>query len=55
MDISNVAQCPRADLNKKLLPRPKTTTAKKLIPHRSKIGKNQNPPWWVPLNRFFKY
>ena len=35
-----VTQCPRVDLNKKSLPRPKTTTACKLIPHRSKISKN---------------
>ena len=31
------------DLNKRFLPRPKTTTAWKLIPHRSKISKNWNP------------
>ena len=35
-------QCPRTDLNKRFLPRPKTTTALKLIPHRSKISKNWN-------------
>ena len=47
-------QCPRTDLNIRNLPRPKTTTAWKLIPHRSKISKNWNPPHWVPLHRFFK-
>jgi hypothetical protein len=47
-------QCPRADLNKKFLPRPKTTTAWKGITHRSKISKNWNPPYWDPLQRFFK-
>ena len=36
------------------LPRPKNITAWKLIPHRSKISKNWNPPRWVPLDRFFK-
>ena len=48
------SQRPRTDLNKRSLPRPKTTTAWKLIPHRSKISKNRNPPRWVPLYRFFK-
>ena len=48
------AQCPRTDLNKRFLSRPKTITAWKLIPHRSKINKNWNPPHWVPLHRFFK-
>ena len=43
-------QCPRTDLNKRFLPRPKTNTAWKLIPHRSKISKNWNPP----LYRFYK-
>ena len=43
-----------SDLNKRFLPRAKTTTAWKLIPHRSKISKNWNPPHWVPLHRFFK-
>ena len=33
-------QCPRADLNKRFLPRANTTTAWKLIPHRSNISKN---------------
>ena len=42
------AQCPRTNLNKRFLPRPKTITAWKLIPHRSKISKNWNPPHWVP-------
>ena len=49
-----VTQCPRTDLNKKSLPRLKTTTAWKLISHRSKISKNWNLPRWVPLHRFFK-
>ena len=40
------SQRPRIDLNKMFLPRPNTTTAWKLIPHRSKISKNWNPPWW---------
>ena len=41
-DISEVyyAQCPRTDLNKIFLHRPKTITAGKLIPHRSNISKN---------------
>ena len=34
------SQHPRTDLNKKFLPTPKTTTARKLIPHRSNISKN---------------
>ena len=42
------------DLNKRSLPRPKTTTAWKIIPHRSKIGKNWNNSQWVPLHWFFK-
>ena len=50
----NAAQCPRVDLNIKSLPGPKTTTAWKLTPYRSKISKNWNPPHWVPLHRFFK-
>ena len=37
-------QRPRTDLNKRSLPRPKTTTAWKLIPHRPNISKNWNPP-----------
>ena len=48
------SQCPRTDLNKRFLPRPKTITAWKLITHRSKISKNWNPPWRVPIHRFFK-
>ena len=48
------SQCPRTDLNKRFLPRPKTITAWKLIPYRSKISKNWNPLRWVPLYRFFK-
>ena len=40
----NISQCPRVDLNKKFLPRPKNTAAWKLTPHRSKISKNWNPP-----------
>ena len=51
---SHMTQCPRTDLNKRSLPRPKTTTAWKLIPYRSKITKNWNPPRWVPLHRIFK-
>ena len=50
-----LSQCPRTNLNKRSLTRPKTTTAWKLIPHRSKISKNRNPPRWFPLHRFFKY
>ena len=51
---NNTSQCPRTDLNKRFLPRPKTTTAWNLIPQRSKISKNWNPPHWVSLHRFFK-
>ena len=40
-------KCPWTDLNKRYLPRPKTTTLWKTI-------KNWNPPHWVPLKRFFK-
>ena len=47
-------QCSRTDLNKTSLPRPKTTTAWKLIPHRSNIYKNWNPQHWVPLHSFQK-
>ena len=50
---TRLLQCPRTDLNKKSLPRPKTTTEWKLIPHRSKISKNWNPPHLGPLHRFF--
>ena len=50
----NHTQCPRTDLNKRFLPRPKTTTTWKLIPHRPKFSKNWNPPRWVPLHTFFK-
>ena len=42
--FSFYTQCPRTDLNKRFLPRPKTNTAWKLIPHRSKISKN----WIAP-------
>ena len=52
--FSFYTQCPRTDLNERFLSRPKTTTAWKLTPHRSKISKNWNPHWWVPLHRFFK-
>ena len=38
------SQCPRTDINKRSLPRPTTTTAWKLIPHRSSISKNWNTP-----------
>ena len=51
---TDIAQRPRIDLNKRFLLRPKTTTAWNIIPHRSKISKNWNPPHWIPLNRFFK-
>ena len=34
-------QCPRTDLNKRFLPRPKTIRASKLISHRSKISKKK--------------
>ena len=47
------SQCSITNLNKRFLPRPKTITSWKLIPHRSKISKNWNPPQWVPLHRFF--
>ena len=53
-EIIPITQCPRTDSNKIFLPRPKTTTPWKLIPHRSKINKNWNHPHWVPLHRFFK-
>ena len=52
--LSYRSQCPRIHLNQRSLPRPTTTTAWKLIPHRSKISKDGNPPQWVPLHRFFK-
>ena len=39
-DFKVSSQCPRTDLNKRFLPRPKSITALKLIPHRSKISKN---------------
>ena len=39
-------QRPRTDLNKRFLPRPNTTIAWKLIPHRSNISKIWNPPHW---------
>ena len=48
-DLYLESQCPRADLSKKILPRPKTTIAWKLTPQRSKISKNWNPPHWDPL------
>ena len=47
-------QCSRADLNKSFLHRPKTTTAWKLTPVRSKISKNWKPPHSDPLHRFFQ-
>ena len=53
-DCFSTPQCARTDLNKRFLPRPKTITAWKLIPHRSKISKKWNPLRWVPLHRFFK-
>ena len=52
--IGAKTQCPRTKINKRFLLRAKTTTAWKLIPHRSKISKNWNPPHWDPLHRFFK-
>ena len=52
--ICPISQCPRTDWNKRFLPGPKTITAWKLIPHRSKISKKWNPLRWVPLHRFFK-
>ena len=48
-----VSQCPRTSLNKRFLPRPKTITVWKLIPHRSKISETWNPLRF-PLHRFFK-
>ena len=39
----NLAQRPRTDLNKRFLPRPNTTIAWKLMPHRSNISKIWNP------------
>ena len=38
--IFNSTQRPRIDLDKRFLPRPNTTIALKLIPHRFKINKN---------------
>ena len=52
--LSLNAQCSRTDLIKRSLPTPKTTTAWKSIPNRSKICMNQNPLHWVPIHRFFK-
>ena len=55
--LGGPSQCPRTDLDKRSLPRPKTTTAWKLTPHSSKISKNWNPPHWDPHrlhHRFFK-
>ena len=49
-----IYQCPRTDLNKRSLPRPKTTIEWKLIPHRSKITMNWNPPHCIPINKIFK-
>ena len=43
---SRQPQRPRTDLNKRFLPRPNTTTAWKLIPHRSNMSKNKNPTHW---------
>ena len=47
-------QCPRTDWKKTFLSSTKTITAWKLIPHRSKISENWNPPHCVPLHRFYK-
>ena len=44
----------RMNLNKESLPRSKTTTAWKLIPHWPKISKNWNSTHLDPLHRFFK-
>ena len=52
--LSLNAQCSRTDLIKRSLPRPKTTTAWKSIPHRAKVSKNWTTPQWVPLHKFFK-
>ena len=41
------SQCPRTNYDKRSLPRPTTTTAYKLVPHRSKITNNQNLPHWI--------
>ena len=46
-DFAISSQRSRTDLNKRFLPRPNTITAWKLIPHRSKISKNWNPPCTV--------
>ena len=52
--VGRLLQRPKIDLNKRFLPGPNTTTAWKLIPHRSKNSKNWNSPWWDPLHRFFE-
>ena len=44
--IHTKSQRPRIDLNNRFLPRPNTTTAWKLLPHRSYISKNYNPTHW---------
>ena len=44
LQCNSATQCPRVDLNKRFLHRPKTITAWKLTPHRSKISKNWNLP-----------
>ena len=54
LEKTNVSQRLSSDLSKSFLPRPKTTTAWELIPHRSKISKNWIPPQWVPLHWFFE-
>ena len=43
---TTMSQHPRTDLKKRFLPRPNTTIAWKLIPHRSNISKIWNPPHW---------
>ena len=46
-------QCPRMELNKRSLPKPTTIAGWKLIPHRSKICMNWNPPRWDSI--IYKY
>ena len=47
--FEGLAQCARTDWNKRLLPKPMTTTGWKGTPWGVKILMNWNTPRWVPI------
>ena len=55
IDFCVCSQCPRTDLSKRTYLDQRLPLHESLsILYRSKITKNQNPPWWVPPYKLLK-